>query len=103
MLKSWMTIAAGEALLCTAAGAATAAPATNLAGALEGRSAVEKTARRCWWDDGVRYCTSRRGARVYGYRYSDDYRGYPRPEELPTGSAAWWRSMDYYDRGGFRR
>jgi hypothetical protein len=110
MLKCWMVGAVGAALL-GAASVASAAPASNAAGVRthQDTSAVEKAARRCWWSNGVRRCTSRRGGtRVYGYRnYSGDGYGYyggdgyAYPEELPTGSTAWWRSMDFYDRGGF--
>jgi hypothetical protein len=111
MLKYWMIGAVGAVLLGSASVAAIAAPASNSAGLRthQDTSAVEKAARRCWWSNGVRRCTSRRsGARVYGYRSEGDgYQnyggadGYALPEELPTGSTAWWRSMDYYDRGGF--
>jgi hypothetical protein len=106
MLKYWMIGAAGAALLAATSLTANAAPASNAAGLrtpYQDTSAVEKAARRCWWRNGVRRCTSRRGARVYGYRRYRSYDGYARPEDLPTGSTAWWRSMDYYDRGGFGR
>jgi hypothetical protein len=110
MLKYWMIGAVGGVLLGTGPTVATAAPASNATGLThQDSSAVEKAARRCWWSNGVRRCTSRRGsARVHGYRsYDGPYRnyggsaGYAIPEDLPTGSTDWWRSMDYYDRGGF--
>jgi hypothetical protein len=111
MLKYWMIGAVGGVLLGTAPVGANAAPASNAAvlRTHHDTSAVETAARRCWWSNGVRRCTSRRGsARVYGYRsYDGAYRnyggseGYAVPEDLPTGSTDWWRSMDYYDRGGF--
>ena len=103
MLKYWMIGAVSAALLGGASVAASAAPASNAAGLKsthQPNSAVEQIAdRRCWWRNGVRRCSSYRGRpRVYGYRY---YNAYPQPEDLPTGSTSWWRSMDYYDRGGF--
>ena len=103
MLKHWMIGAASAALLGGASVAASAAPASNAAGLKstpQPNSAVEQIAdRRCWWRNGVRRCGAyRSGARVYGYRY---YGGHARPEDLRTGSTAWWRSMDFYDRGGF--
>ena len=113
MLKHWMIGVAGAAMLCAASVTASAAPASNAAGlrtAHQDTSAVEKAASRCWWSNGVRQCApSRRGGtRVYGsrndggsYRNDGGYDGYALPEDLPTGSTAWWRSMDYYDRGGF--
>ena len=107
MLKYWMIGATGAVLLGTASTGVTAAPIGNTSAAHDRTaSAVEQVVRRCWWNNGVRRCTSsRRGARVYGYRsyngYGYRYGGNPRPEELRTGSTAWWRSMDFYDRGGF--
>jgi hypothetical protein len=107
MLKYWMIGVAGAAILGAAPVPASAAPASNAAGLRthQDTSAVEQAARR----NGVRRSTSRRaGTHVYGYRnYGDGYRnyggsdGYAYPEDLPTGSTAWWRSMDFYDRGGF--
>jgi hypothetical protein len=113
MLKFWMIGVAIAAVLGAGSLSASAALASNSAGLRthQDTSAVEKAATRCWWSNGVRRCTSRRGStRVYGYRSSDGgYRSYggggsdayALPEDLPTGSTAWWRSMDYYDRGGF--
>lgn len=103
MFKYWMIGATSAALLGGASVAASAAPASNAAGLKsthQPSSAVEQVAdRRCWWRNGVRRCSSYRSRpRVYGYRY---YGGHVRPEDLPTGSTAWWRSMDFYDRGGF--
>ena len=111
MLKYWMAGAIGAVLLGAASVAASAAPASNAAGLRTHKdtSAVEKAARRCRWDNGVRRCTSRRGdTRVHGYRNNGGGHrnyggsdGYALPENLPTGSTDWWRSMDFYDRGGF--
>ena len=80
--------AAGAALLGATSVTATAAPASNASGLRTHQdiSAVEKAARRCWWSNGVRRCTSRRGTtRVYGYRSYGGYDGYAYPEELPNG------------------
>ena len=111
MLKYWMIGVAGTAILGAASVNVSAAPVSNAADlrtAHQGLSPVEQVARRCWWRNGERRCTSRRSStRVYGYRnYGDGYRyngsdGYALPEDLPTGSTDWWRSMDFYDRGGF--
>ena len=74
---------------------ATAAPIGNTSAAHDRTaSAVEPVARRCWWNNGVRLPVLRR-------TWVRIWRGNPRPEELRTGSTAWWRSMDFYDRGGF--
>lgn len=72
-------------------------------------SMVEKA--KCWWRQGRRYCSRahydgypRYGYRAYGYGPGYYYRwGRPRPEDFPTGSTQWWRSMDREGRGGFRR
>ncbi len=111
MLRYWMIAIAGTAMLGAASLNVSAAPASNAAdlrAAHQRLSPVGQVARRCWWRNGERRCASlRSGTRVYGYRnYGDGYRynggdGYAYPEELPTGSTAWWRSMDFYDRGGF--
>ena len=100
MLLHWVVGAGG---LVAFGAAAAAAPAANLAtlnaSARQG-SIVEKVARRdCWWRDGVRHCARR----PINLGYVDLYVGRPRPEAFRTGSAAWWRAMDYEGRGGFRR
>jgi hypothetical protein len=59
------------------------------------------TYRRCWWQDGRRQCRMverrPRGDARDGYGITF---GQPRPEDLPTGSPAWWRRMDEEGRGG---
>ena len=104
MLKHMMIGAASAALFGAVSVAASAAPASNAAGlrtTYQPASAVEQVAdRRCWWRNGVRRCSTYRGRpRVYGYRYYNN--DFARPEDLPTGSSTWWRSMDREDRGGF--
>lgn len=100
-LGYWIIGAAGSALVGVAS--AQAAPVGNAAGmrtATPAASVVEKAAyRNCRWRNGARHCHRRGdGPRVYGYSY-----GRPRPEAFPTGSAAWWRAMDYEGRGGHGR
>lgn len=110
MRKYWMLGTATAALLCGIPAVASAGPFSNAPGVRlsePGASAVEKAARRCWWRDGQRYCGRvGRGSRVRGYGYGYGYGYYygkPRPEELPTGSTAWWRAMDEEGRGGHGR
>lgn len=98
----WMVGVAGVFAFGAAAGIGNAAPLANsaLPKASGNNSIVEKVARReCWWRDGVRHCARR----PINLGYVDLYIGRPRPEAFPTGSAAWWRAMDYEGRGGFRR
>ena len=95
MHTQWMLGIATGSLLVALSAVAQAAPASNAGGIVvstEHASAVEKVARRCWWQDGQRYCR----------RVSFSY-GQPRPEELHTGSSEWWRAMDREGRGGFGR
>lgn len=101
MRKERVVSLATTVLLCTIAGVAQAAPASNVSSSylpVEHASAIERVARVCWWEDGRRWCG--RVGRRYGYGY---YYGAPRPEELHTGSTEWWRAMDREGRGGFGR
>ena len=58
------------------------------------RPNVEQVARRCWVENGVRYCS--RTSKAYG----SDYRVRNIPEAYPTGSKYWWEEMDRQGRGG---
>jgi hypothetical protein len=101
MRMQWMFGAAGAMLLCTMPAVASAAPMSAIgqaASPAERASLVEKVARRCWWEDGRRYCTRRRT--LYRDRYVEFNIGAPRPEEFRTGSSEWWHAMDFEDRGG---
>jgi hypothetical protein len=92
---------AGAMLLCsmsTVAGAAPVGITTGAATGVQPASVVDKVARRCWWEGGRRYCSRR--ITVYRDRYVDFNIGTRRPEELRTGSSAWWQAMDFEDRGG---
>jgi hypothetical protein len=104
MLRYWIIGSAGAVTLCAAPIAVQAAPLGDLTRptALE-TSALEKVAsRRCWWRNGERHCRQARHRQPRAYS-NQDYPAYgrPRPEDLPTGSSAWWRAMDYERRGGF--
>ena len=103
MPKYWMLGAAGAVLLAGMPALASAAPLSTVgqvATHSKGTSLVQKAARRCWWEDGRRYCT--RGGRrtLYRDRYVEFNIGAPRPEEFRTGSSEWWHAMDFEDRGG---
>lgn len=105
MFKYWITGSVSAVMLCAAPVAAQAAPLGDLTRppAL-GTSAVEKVAsRRCWWRNGERHCSRARYGQPRVYGSYQDYPAYgrTRPEDLPTGSTAWWRAMDYERRGGF--
>jgi hypothetical protein len=104
MARYWIAGAASAAILAVTSLTGDASPARN-ALALRSSAAgsmVEKAAyRRCGWRGGRQHCRWVEGRpRAYGYGY---YYGRPRPEELPTGSTAWWRAMDYEGRGGHGR
>jgi hypothetical protein len=94
-------------MLCAASIAAQAAPLGDvgeITAAARETSALQKIAsRRCWWRNGERHCSRARDGRPRVYGTYQDYPAYGRvrPEDLPTGSTAWWRSMDYERRGGF--
>jgi hypothetical protein len=73
--------------------------AAEIRASVQETSTVEKVARlRCWWRNGERHC-SRRATRPRAFWFY----GRPRPEELPTGSKAWWQAMDEEGRGGHGR
>ena len=55
---------------------------------------LTQVARRCWVENGVRYCSRASKA------YSSDYRVRNIPEAYPTGSKYWWEEMDRQGRGG---
>ena len=99
MRRYWMIAAATAALLggTTVPGSAAPAGMAQMKSTVQQASVVDQIAYRCWWQDGERLC-SRRSTRGYGYDY-----GRPRPEELSTGSTAWWRAMDSEGRGGHSR
>ena len=106
MFKYLFIGGAGAAMFCAASIPAQAAPLGDIGeirAATRQTSVVETIAnRRCWWKNGERHCSRAgyRQPRLYG---NQDYSGYeqPRSEDLPTGSTAWWRAMDYERRGGF--
>ncbi len=65
----------------------------------------------CWWRHGVRHCDGVVLRRAYPYRANRRHYGpyygygptiYP-PSHYRTGSTKWWRSMDAYGLGGYRR
>ena len=106
MFRQWIIGGAGTVMLCAGAVAAQAAPlidASELIAAARGMPAVEQVATRCWWRNGERHCSRARNGRPRVYGNYQDYTGYgqARPEDLPIGSTAWWRAMDYERRGGF--
>jgi hypothetical protein len=103
MRMQWMWGGAGAMLLCAMPAVASAAPVSAVAQATnpaERVSLVEKVARRCWWEDGRRYCTRVGRRTLYRDRYVEFNIGTRRPEELRTGSSEWWQAMDFEDRGG---
>ena len=103
MRTMWIVGAAGAALMCAVdASAANATPMT-IARPISTEKVVRLVgkAARCWRRNGRRYCERvRQTDRGYGYGLSY---GQPRPEELPYGTAEWWRAMDHEDRGGASR
>ena len=88
----WMTMAIGAAGISCMAMSAQAAPfkPTTEAASLS----VDRIARRCWLQNGVRYCD--RSSKATG----SDYRVRNIPEAYPTGSQYWWEEMDRQNRGG---
>jgi hypothetical protein len=62
--------------------------------ATENVAFVDQSIRRCWVQNGVRYCNRLRNGNTNGYRV----RGIP--EVYPTGSQHWWEEMDRQNRGG---
>lgn len=99
MRTYWMMAVATAALLggTTVPGSAAPAGMAQMKSTVQQASVVDQVAYRCWWRDGERFCV-RRATRGYGYDY-----GRARPEELSTGSTAWWRAMDHEGRGGHSR
>lgn len=105
MSSRWIIGGAGSVLLFISSAAVQAAPlgvAGGISTAAHETSAVEQVAsRRCWWRNGARHCRQARSdRRDYG-----EYQPYgrARPEDLRTGSTAWWRAMDEEGRGGHGR
>ena len=107
MFKYLIIGGAGAAMFCAASIPAQAAPLGDIGeirAATRQTSVVETIAnRRCWWKNGERHCSRARYGRPRVYGNYQDYSGYgrARPEDLPTGSSAWWRAMDHERRGGF--
>ena len=98
-----MMLLSGAAIAVLFSMPAQAAPLANATDAFASKANtnVEQVAsRRCWWEDGERYCRWV-GRGVYGYRSYDS--GTRRPESFRTGSSAWWRAMDRDGRGGHNR
>ena len=93
MERKQLTMSAlGAAALSLVALGAQAAPMQGKANVTQ--SNVEQVARRCWVENGVRYCSRASKA------YSSDYRVRNIPEAYPTGSKYWWEEMDRQGRGG---
>jgi hypothetical protein len=88
----WIMTAAGAAAASLITVGAHAAPMTAATGVAS--STVEQIARRCWIQNGVRYCDRSSRTNGSGYRVRNI------PEAYPTGSKYWWEEMDRQNRGG---
>ena len=75
----------------------------NATGDFHAASTVKNIANsRCVRKNGQHVCrpAQRKNRQVRGASEYPQY-GKQRPEDLPTGSSAWWKAMDDERRGGF--